>query len=103
MASRISCSAASAVPILSPENPRTAAIVSKSSGSPMSMVSVESSKRYGMKRHCRIKRDPPKLGVEQFGLVALHQNLVGHAAPVFLRTIEQRDPDDDLLMRRNLV
>ncbi len=56
MASRISCSAASTVWICSPEKARTAAMVSKSSGSAMAMVSVESASATGKARHCRRKR-----------------------------------------------
>src|ERR1035438_4075755 len=56
MASRTSCSAASAVSIFRPEKARTAAMVSKSSGSAMASVSVESWIASGKKRHCRMKR-----------------------------------------------
>src|SRR5215469_749503 len=56
MASSTSCSGASTGRTSSPENDRTAATVSKSSGSAIASVSVESSTVSGNERHCRRKR-----------------------------------------------
>src|ERR1035441_2142002 len=68
MASRISCSLASAVRTSRPQKARTAAMVSKSSGSAMAMVRTFSTKATGMARHWRRKRcDMPSISGAEGG------------------------------------
>src|ERR1039458_5031230 len=68
MASRISCSGASAVRTSRPQKARTAAMVSKSSGSAMAMVRTFSTKATGMARHWRRKRcDMPSISGAEGG------------------------------------